>query len=265
MLFDWLIKIVERDHPQLIKMVDDCKIFDFYNTKIDPYEKMSHDEYIEHFLPFNNLAIEDETLIILSGKTNIENVITIMRMPKSKKILFTLGEFFCFDTKTEKLTFDFKIKMRLQYFENKIIDFIPKDIANTLFETGFNQGMYKIKCINSPQRFILEERPLKIKKSKKLLRTYQRPKYTILSPTAIREKLKIANPTGKNKIPHERRRHIRFLRDKKYSFDSNGMPIIPQICPNGFPYYKTTIIPPTWVGQKEKIIKNKIYKVRLDI
>lgn len=85
------------------------------------------------------------------------------------------------------------------------------------------------------------------------MRSHQRPLYTILSPKEIRTKMKMDETkyTGdrKSPIPHERRRHFRKLSTEGGHYKEN----------------KIIVIPAMWIGESEKQIGNKIYKVRLDI
>lgn len=106
--------------------------------------------------------------------------------------------------------------------------------------------------VNTDKHFVLEETPkgyVEISKPKKILREHQRPKYTVLAPMAIRQKLGIADAySHKSPAPHERRRHKRRLRKS-----------------SGYKEDRDIIIEATWVGVSEVSVGNKVYKVRLDI
>lgn len=106
--------------------------------------------------------------------------------------------------------------------------------------------------VNTEKSFILEETNVNTKnKEKKIPRSHQRSTYTVLSPAAIRRKLGINsyhNVDGKRIEPHERRRHIRRLRTE-----------------SGYKYNRDIIIEATWIGESEKQIGNKKYKIRLDL
>lgn len=111
--------------------------------------------------------------------------------------------------------------------------------------------------IYTKDKFVLEQSPVvkkKLKDAKKILRSHQRPSYTILDARTIREKLGIKHEPGvgldgrKSPVPHERRRHPRRLTVE-----------------SGYKENKVIIIPATWIGTSEKVSGNKIYKVRLDL
>lgn len=120
--------------------------------------------------------------------------------------------------------------------------------------TAFEELMY----FNSPDRFILEETPLGAlqKKGKgaaraKIPRSHDRPVYTILKPTEIRQKLNLPierTGTHASPVPHDRRAHPRTLRSEKFK-NKKG---------------QTIIIPATWVGVNEVTRGNKRYKILLD-
>lgn len=113
--------------------------------------------------------------------------------------------------------------------------------------TAYAEVLY----FNSPDRFVLEKTPVKEKKQnqqKHIPRSHQRPVYTLLTPTEIRERLSIIEPTGKHPTPHERRRHIRRLSSEVFT-KKKGQVII---------------IPATWVGPSEKTVGRHHYKVVLD-
>jgi len=103
------------------------------------------------------------------------------------------------------------------------------------------------------KKFILEERSISQYKSdgKKIARSDERPKFTILNPDVIRTTMGITKPegTGSAKCPHERRRHPRILKSDFFK-NKKGDKII---------------IPATWIGDKESIIGNKKYIVRTDL
>ena len=105
---------------------------------------------------------------------------------------------------------------------------------------------------NAPDRFILEDRPLKErKKTPKILRSGDRPLYTLLHPAEIRSKLKLPEPErGGPRKPHERRRHVR-----RYPDDIERWPNM---------HGKSIVIPASWVGPSEATVGKRRYKVLLD-
>lgn len=117
-------------------------------------------------------------------------------------------------------------------------------------------AMKEINYFNSPEFFILEEKTArtdremqKARKVGKVARRHARPRYTVLQPTLIRQRMGLpATPTGVKRAPHERRAHTRTFRSDKFVFMKG----------------KTITIPARWIGPKQSTIGNKIYRVILD-
>lgn len=105
---------------------------------------------------------------------------------------------------------------------------------------------------NAPDRFILEQRPTRErKKAAKILRSGDRPTYTLLHPSEIRSKLRLPEPEqGGPRKPHERRRHVR-----RYPDDVERWPNM---------HGKSIVIPASWVGPSEATVGKQRYKVLLD-
>ncbi len=144
---------------------------------------------------------------------------------------------------------------------------------------NISTAIQEINWLNKPTNFVLEKTSVKLKKrkKKKLLRSHERSKYTLLEPLKIKKILSgdtsidIDKETFKKRDidPHYRRRHVRWLSHEKYSYDKKGEIIKPSIIPygkrKGQEYYKEIDVPAIWVGPKEAIINGKRYKVRLDL
>lgn len=116
----------------------------------------------------------------------------------------------------------------------------------------------EVLFFNNPARFVLETRPSKFKPMKKkkgrkrVLRSANRPIYTLLEPKEIREKLGLEeNGAARKQAPHERRRHYRT-----YSDDPKKWPKA---------HGKTIVVPASWIGPDEAERDGKKYKVRLDL
>lgn len=109
----------------------------------------------------------------------------------------------------------------------------------------------EVMLFNAPARFVVEKRAVKEKAAPKgsVPRSHQRPLYTLLSPPEIRERMQLADPTGKMVRPHERRRHFRTLRSDRYKAMKG----------------KTITVPACWVGPSEATVGKHRYKVMLDI
>ncbi len=130
--------------------------------------------------------------------------------------------------------------------------------------SNVDTSLQEVFYFNSPNRFIVEECPIKAmarwkkcknrKKTKKpvraqIRRKHDRPVYTLLRPKEIRAKLGLPPLTvGGVRRPHERRRHYRTYRDERYK----GM--------KG----KTVIVKACWVGPSTAVVKNRRYKILLD-
>ena len=120
-------------------------------------------------------------------------------------------------------------------------------------------ALEEVFYFNNPARCVLETRPAAVKppkkrkKKRKLLRSHNRPIYTLLTPKEIREKLMLPQPNGQHakKRPHDRRRHYRT-----YSDDPKQWPKV---------HGKVIVVPATWVGPSESVRDGKRYKVRLDL
>ncbi len=126
-------------------------------------------------------------------------------------------------------------------------------------------SLQEVFYFNSPERFILEDCPVKAmarwkkrknrqRKRRKLdkaqiRRRHERPVYTLLRPNEIRAKLGLPPlAVGGPQRPHERRRHYRTYRDDRYT-KMKG---------------KTVVIPATWVGPSDAEIGNRRYRILLD-
>lgn len=101
--------------------------------------------------------------------------------------------------------------------------------------------------------FIFEKSPVKQRKEKtgRILRSHDRPNYTVLKPNEIRAILGVKQPTDQQSTrqPHERRRHWRHLTSERYTNKR----------------WQKILIDAVWVGPSQATIGNHHYKVRLDI
>lgn len=113
-------------------------------------------------------------------------------------------------------------------------------------------ALSEVMLFNAPNRFVVEKRLVREKKPPRddmVARSHERAQYTLLRPGEIRERLGLAESGGSTKEPHERRRHFRTLRDKRYT-KMRG---------------KTITVPACWVGPSEATVGKHRYKVMLDI
>jgi len=146
-------------------------------------------------------------------------------------------------------------------FKNFMSYYPSPDDINLLSRSTLRNACTAIEEIiyfNTPNRFILEERPISIRKksfvinSKKIPRSIDRPIYTLLKPKEIREKLGISSHVvtdGGTKKGHYRRRHIRTLRSDVFT-KMKG---------------KSIVIPAVWVGPSEVERGNRRYKIMLEL
>ncbi|MFA7454877.1 MAG: hypothetical protein WCZ10_10490 [Desulfobulbaceae bacterium] len=100
--------------------------------------------------------------------------------------------------------------------------------------------------------FVVEKSPVKprVPAKGRILRSKDRPRYIMLRPQAIREKLGLNYPKGQGgRAPHERRRHWRRLQSERFT-KKRGERIL---------------VEAHWVGPTEGVIGKTRYQVRLDI
>lgn len=115
-------------------------------------------------------------------------------------------------------------------------------------------GIEELMMLNTPDRFVLEIAPARARspEGKKIPRSDDRPRYTILHPHEIRKVMGLPEPSGEKRgspRPHERRAHTRTFRSERYK-EAKG---------------RTVIVPATWVGPSESVYQGRRYKVRLDL
>ena len=125
----------------------------------------------------------------------------------------------------------------------------PRDNSDIQLQKIHGYFSTAMALIHHPKQFIFEENPVKEFKGKKIKRSHQRPKYTILDPYAIRKILKVHNETGRIVSGHDRCGYWRRYHNDRF-VNMKG---------------KRRWIDAIWVGPHEKTIGNKKYKVRLDL
>ena len=129
---------------------------------------------------------------------------------------------------------------------------LDNDIVGEAISSILWSAYNEVGIVNTPNRFVVESVPLKSRDAKRgrILRSHQRPTYTILEPGRIRKIMRLPQSVevGSAKRPHERRRHVRHLVSERYQ-DMRGEYII---------------IPATWIGPSESVVGSRRYKVILD-
>lgn len=136
------------------------------------------------------------------------------------------------------------------YDQNQIDDYTRNAAASNAMS-----ALEELMTLYTLDRFILEASPVltekqvrRLSKGKKIPRSDERPVYTILKPSEIREAMHInLGHDRKSPVPHERRAHFRQLRKE-----------------SGYKEDKIIMIKATWIGVSEKTIGNKHYRVILD-
>ena len=143
--------------------------------------------------------------------------------------------------------------------ESEPFDSLPewkRTLANAVLRK-FIDACKVFALINSPNRFVVEVSSSKIdaernkKPTIKIPRSHERPQYTLLTVKEIKELFGEENHASGSHaapIPHERRRHFRRL-SSDYFKNKKGSIIM---------------IPACWVGECEKIVGTKKYRVVVD-
>jgi len=305
MIFDKFCAIIERQLPEHRKVAEEAKLFVFDKIPHHVLPKKGEADYEEikelFTLPFPITAIEDPaSLIILMDKKNNQIGVNEERFYIEVSPIFKDNDNYN-NTEGQKIDQAHFDKMKSAGIDNSACVVVFGEIKETVWsKTGFNvrgdfqrfiivdknkiyaddlineefkkntindknnslknamTAFQELMCIYTKKSFVLEMSPIEGKSRrshKKILRSHQRPTYTILDAREIRQKLDLypnQEPTTsgrKSPIPHERRRHPRRISADKGHFKQD----------------KVIIIPATWIGESEKIIGNKRYKVRLDI
>jgi len=134
----------------------------------------------------------------------------------------------------------------------------PKELRQDILRgasINARMAMEWVVYLNDQSKFILESTPIhREPKPKKIRPSYDRPIYTVLVPAEIRKVMKLDTPKtdgdGTGKMPHERRAHLRYYRDKRYSDKRREKP---------------QKIEASWIGPKESIVGTRRYRVRVDL
>jgi len=118
------------------------------------------------------------------------------------------------------------------------------------FSTIMPHTLKIVNAISQPKLFVIRESSMKpYKIGKKIPRSHQRSKYIILDLNQIKTRYGLSGRgEGMSKAAHPRRAHRRILRDERFT-NKRG---------------KIVKVKATWVGDTEKQVGNKIYKVLLD-
>lgn len=272
--FDRLCRIAEKENDAaLIQCLKEAKLFMFDGDPAEFIPKAVDFQRAEElisgfFLPFPTIAIEDGKGIVLlqSNPSSDDHCRQMMAYDlianQDGFAQLTISEVHDFKYSGNP---DFPIGIYL-YDGARTILFDKSERQVRALQTSQSKlpdsekfknitaALYEVMILNTPSRFVFEISPAKGRNNvKKILRTQDRPIYTLLTPDEIKKRYGLdgaqGDGTGKSKVPHPRRRHLRTLHSEKFRHKQG----------------QTITIPACWVGPEEKQIGNKIYRVRLDV
>ena len=228
----------ERYYIDVTRMNTNGSVYDNFNPEVEEiYKEIAKDTNTTHKDPLiiTFVAIEQVEFIARDqfyAIGRIERLTTVFSEGKDRDIIF--GDYI-----------------------GKQLGHLPKDLVMQHLKAALKNAMCAIQEVlyaNTPNKFILEETPAKQRRPirGKILRSGDRPKYTLLSPNKIREKMKLSDIQNEDKQTRlflGRRAHPRTYHDKRFT-NMQG---------------KTVMIPAVWPGDNIKIVGNKRYKVMLDL
>lgn len=282
MIFDALVKLIEATNSEKMKdMASRARLFHF---PINPHKDLpkSIDEVQAAFLkdmfvlPFGVVAVEDNASCVIvedlehnepglfHKRLFIEHIPTLsnpdsFRDPESVRAfrdlpgsLVTMGVMRPCEVNETQYVCDMMDAFAFLVKDGVVVNSAQIPCDDPMFHSiakNWMTALEELMLINTPDRFILEKCPVKIRKHpKKIPRSHDRPIYTLLKPSEIRTRIGLHQPTGRHVVSHERRAHPRVLRSEKFKAMRG----------------KTIIIPATWVGPSEKRVHGHYYKVLLD-
>lgn len=289
MLFDKFLGLVEKHIPEYTHVAENAKLFVMDITPHEFLPKVTPEWFDESVfaLPFQITAVEDKAslLIVCDFKKDVvglkqkRKVIEVMYNktssdhfsdPTSLKAEFdvfrSLEDFYVIiESEVENVKMEnTKVGGVVSFVKSYIIDKhgniskitnkdIPHESSYQMIKTiGKNvfSVFEELVMLSHPKYFVVEETPVKIKiKGKKFPRTHERPLYTIITANDFRKRVRIETLSSESRnspIPHERRRHLRQLRKE-----------------SGYKEDRVVVVTATWIGESEKIFKNKRYRVIL--
>ena len=274
--FDRLCRIAEKDkHPDLVRYLNDAKLFVFPGNPSDfipkQIESGKEKELTEgFFLPFPTIALEDDCGVVLlhvdpNSEDNTRNIEAFDLVCNQ----YGYAQLSVMMVDSLKYSGDRDAPIEIYAYDNyayaalldknddvvRVIKFPESTVSDSDKFRNVGMAFYEVLILNTPDRFVFEIAPTRIREnSKKILRTHDRPIYTLLTPGEIKKRygmggVQSQHAAGGGITPHPRRRHRRVLRSDVFKHKQG----------------QTIIIPACWVGPEEKQIGNKIYRVRLDV
>lgn len=137
-----------------------------------------------------------------------------------------------------------------------LMHYLPQQFVLRNAGNNVLTAIAEINAFNQPNRWILEESPAtpprEGKKQKREPRSHERPRYTLLKPEQIREKLgmpPLGSPDATSPRPHERRGHWRTYRDARFTKLMS----------------QRRWVKAAWIGPSEVVVGKRRYKVMLDL
>jgi hypothetical protein len=288
MKFDRLCGLAERHYQNHVVQVA-CQKARIFDLPVVAHEDLDFKKYYDSenfYLPFPVIAIEDKTscvilmdseskqigfdepryfIEIVCGDTPKENFKNsdIDNWPDKNICYVTEGMILnCYYT-DDTIMFDGALKVVNFFNKKEHLKTVPGQIIQEETQRSMLQniatGILEILYFSDPEMFVLEGTSTKRRKNKKMIpRAEDRPRYWVMKPDRIRDRMNIS--LGGHVCPHERRRHDRYYRSERYS---KGRTI--KYDKLGKPYYLHKIIDAIWVGTSKKTVGNTLYKVRVDL
>ena len=287
MIFDKFAGIAERQLHQFRKEVNRARLFHFDGELgVMPEDNRKTDavEFIckNLFLPFKDIAVEaEDSCIFISdrekdaiGPDPIRDFIAVITFPDKDLVMVAKGHCHSFDYADGHYS---GISMIDEIwtgpprgelvFRHEIFNTQDKNYTDTVFAGVTSlvvRALEMLALMNTLERFVLEQKPAKDRPPKKakgrILRSNERPTYTLVKPKEAREIMGIKEeasvPTGRKiteRRAHYRKEHERRLKSDRYSNAKGRVLTIPK-----------TFIPAVWAGESESVVGNKRYKVILD-
>lgn len=267
MLFDLLCKMYEKTHLQ--QLPRQAKLFVF-NGKLPEVSK----DNLGIVFPYNTVAYEYQ---VIAGEYQVlaNNCILISNVVEEKEAIKDMNARY-----TVVLISQFpnpKMNMRMEtividgYFLEsapqelsvyptaacQIIDgkmMNPQEINGDHLRWFNDMTQYAIDATNvlsEPSMHIVKQYPAREHNSKLILRSHQRPIYTVVNTAMLQTRYELGRMSGESgitKSSHFRRAHKRLLTSERFT-SKRGQ------------YVK---VKHTWIGPSETIINNRRYQVILD-
>lgn len=285
MLFNKFCKITERNLiPEISKddfiMLTCARLFEFTDLAQNVLPKYIDDDYdTNFFLPYPTTAIEDNASLVILMDTKLKQlgamsprffveVVTshapdssFDRLLSSKAerdymlaqpelISVVRGYLAGLEINGDHVRIHANVSHAHHFMGTKLLDIRTTDQMKQACMSNTATALQQIAYLNASNNFILESTPVKAPKKRKgrILRSTERPLFTLLKPNEIRTKLGLpaSDPgTGSKKRPHDRRAHLRTIH-------------------RGTPNERRVHVSSCWIGHSTAQIQGRHYRVVLD-